>query len=503
MLRTKLEEIRRVLVSIAFAALFLFLPISSLPLISKLFGGTAVAPLSVIPAFLLVFILIIPTFFKQRLFSRQFLPLLFFFIFALMGSALVFLREVPSFRSTPYMRSILEAVITLLMGITFYYLCAHFLTTKEKFNYVLRWMNIGAIVMIAFSVIQFLHMNNDISTYPDWLWKMTTAISSSGRAYPRRISGLAFEPSWLAHQLNILYLPIWLGFSLKSYSVYKVRLFKKVSIENILLLFGLASLFFSYSRIGWLTFVGLMAYLIFKAAKYYLDKIVTHLEEKRSVSYGPWQKRFLKLSGWIVIILITMGLVVLAAFIMSKVNPQRTASLLDFQAMQEKGVLGWARLIQIAERLVYWITGFRVFQLNPLFGVGLGMIGYYFPLNVSYFGYKLPEVVSMLNTDRFIPNAKNLWSRLLGETGIIGTALFVSWLYLQWKSATELEKQGRDHFFETMGLVGKLFIVSFVVEGFSMDTFGLPYYWVAFGLVVAAWRMYKNAQFIEIEKQTV
>ena len=120
MLRTKLEEIRRVLVSIAFAALFLFLPISSLPLISKLFGGTAVAPLSVIPAFLLVFILIIPTFFKQRLFSRQFLPLLFFFIFALMGSALVFLREVPSFRSTPYMRSILEAVITLLMGITFY-----------------------------------------------------------------------------------------------------------------------------------------------------------------------------------------------------------------------------------------------------------------------------------------------------------------------------------------------------------------------------------------------
>ena len=364
-------------------------------------------------------------------------------------------------------------------------------------------MNIGAMMMIAFSAIQFLHMNNDISTYPDWLWKMTTAISSSGRAYPRRISALAFEPSWLAHQLNILYLPIWLGFSLKSYSVYKVRLFKKVSIENILLLFGLASLFFSYSRIGWLTFVGLMAYLIFKAAKYYLDKIVTHLEEKRSVSYGPWQKRFLKLSGWIVIILITMGLVVLAAFIMSKVNPQRTARLLDFNALKERGVLGWATLIQIAERLVYWITGFRVFQLNPLFGVGLGMIGYYFPLNVSYFGYKLPEVVSMLNTDRFIPNAKNLWSRLLGETGIIGTALFVSWLYLQWKSATELEKQGQDRFFKTMGLVGKLFVVSFVIEGFSMDTFGLPYYWVAFGLVVAAWRMFKNTQVIEIEKQTV
>ncbi len=31
-----------------------------------------------------------------------------------------------------------------------------------------------------------------------------------------------------------------------------------------------------------------------------------------------------------------------------------------------------------------------------------------------------------------------------------------------------------------------------------MDTFGLPYYWVAFGLVVAAWRILKNTQLDEI-----
>jgi hypothetical protein len=43
-----------------------------------------------------------------------------------------------------------------------------------------------------------------------------------------------------------------------------------------------------------------------------------------------------------------------------------------------------------------------------------------------------------------------------------------------------------------------LSVIAFIFEGFSMDTFGLPYYWVAFGLVVAAWRILKNTQLDEI-----
>jgi len=26
-----------------------------------------------------------------------------------------------------------------------------------------------------------------------------------------------------------------------------------------------------------------------------------------------------------------------------------------------------------------------------------------------------------------------------------------------------------------------------IIEGFSLDTFGLPYYWIALGLIAASW----------------
>jgi len=43
------------------------------------------------------------------------------------------------------------------------------------------------------------------------------------------------------------------------------------------------------------------------------------------------------------------------------------------------------------------------------------------------------------------------------------------------------------------GFTGKLFILALIMEGFSMDTFGLPYYWIALGIVVAARRISQQA----------
>jgi hypothetical protein len=38
----------------------------------------------------------------------------------------------------------------------------------------------------------------------------------------------------------------------------------------------------------------------------------------------------------------------------------------------------------------------------------------------------------------------------------------------------------------TVGLAGMFVLVGLLTEGFSVDTFGLPYYWVALGLVAGA-----------------
>lgn len=132
MFKDRLKPFHSLLVSIAFGLMFLCLPISSFPYLSRIFGGTAVAPLSVVPAFLLVFILVIPNIIKTQAFSSQFKPLFLFFLVALISTLLMYFRNMPTFRDTHFIKNAMEGFITLLMGITFYYLCAHFLKSEDK-----------------------------------------------------------------------------------------------------------------------------------------------------------------------------------------------------------------------------------------------------------------------------------------------------------------------------------------------------------------------------------
>jgi len=41
-----------------------------------------------------------------------------------------------------------------------------------------------------------------------------------------------------------------------------------------------------------------------------------------------------------------------------------------------------------------------------------------------------------------------------------------------------------------VGLTGQITIIGLIVEGFSLDTFALPYYWMTLGLVVAVFRFF-------------
>ena len=76
--------------------------------------------------------------------------------------------------------------------------------------------------------------------------------------------------------------------------------------------------------------------------------------------------------------------------------------------------------------------------------------------------------------------------RLLSETGIIGFSIFVSWVFLHWRNANQLEKKATSPLLKSMGLVGKLVVLAFIIEGISLDSYALPYYWVAMGLIAAS-----------------
>jgi len=131
-------KFRESLAEISWKLLLLALPITSFPMLSRLFGGTSVAPLSVVPMALLVLILVIPEFLKRRALPRQFQPLYIYFLLAIFSIALAFLRELPSFRAIPVWRNALEGLVTLLFGFGFYLVTIYYL--RDQYRYAAHYV---------------------------------------------------------------------------------------------------------------------------------------------------------------------------------------------------------------------------------------------------------------------------------------------------------------------------------------------------------------------------
>ena len=95
------------------------LPFSSFPLLSRLFGGTSVAPLALVFMAALALEVVVPALLKDKTIPSQVTPLVVFFLLALCTSALAYFRQVPSFRAISLLRNGLEGFLTLLLGIGF------------------------------------------------------------------------------------------------------------------------------------------------------------------------------------------------------------------------------------------------------------------------------------------------------------------------------------------------------------------------------------------------
>jgi O-antigen ligase len=114
-----------------------------------------------------------------------------------------------------------------------------------------------------------------------------------------------------------------------------------------------------------------------------------------------------------------------------------------------------------------------------------------------------PEVLRLVTPDvgrnRLI-TPKNLYFRLLAETGLVGTAFFLAFvtailgcaLYL-WLSSDRDQK-----FWGTAGLLG---LLAFALSAFSYDSFAIPNMWVVFGLITAAAWVYRSQRGVQAQVQ--
>ena len=141
--------------------------------------------------------------------------------------------------------------------------------------------------------------------------------------------------------------------------------------------------------------------------------------------------------------------------------------------------------LEFAERYVYWVGGWNIFNLHPILGVGLGNAGFFFQCALPSYGWVLPEVMDVYLRNAALPNIKSLWVRLLAETGIVGFSSFIAWFYVLFRLSWFI-RLSKNPLFRMIGWSGLFVLIAYIVEGFSTDTFALPYLWVSLGIVSAA-----------------
>jgi len=180
------------------------------------------------------------------------------------------------------------------------------------------------------------------------------------------------------------------------------------------------------------------------------------------------------------------------AVLLSSRFDRRMDGLLHLELQSEPGSqqpmwLSVANQLEYAERVTYWTAAARVFALHPVLGVGLGNSGFYFRQVIPATGYDLLDVLGAVGElPGSFPNPKSLWFRLVAETGVIGFVLFGTWLLVVGACAWELMRRSAG-LAAVIGLAALLSLAALLVEGFSLDTFALPYLWLLPGLATGLW----------------
>src|SRR5512138_2418863 len=237
---------------VLWAAALFTLPITSFRYFPFLGEGTYVRPLSLYPVVVLLLIL----FFQ---FTRgkvaipipgTLIPLVGFVLFVLAATALGVLLDPLPLRGQEYLGRVLRAWVTVVIGLSFFLAAVWMNRTEEDLRFSVKWLLAGFVVDVLWSGVQAMAFYTPLLkkvTVTHWqrLFSMRELVKTN------RVSGMAYEPAWLAGQIGTVYLP-WLFAALLT----RLRVTRFKWLEIILLGFAVLLLLATFSRGGLLTALG-------------------------------------------------------------------------------------------------------------------------------------------------------------------------------------------------------------------------------------------------------
>lgn len=488
------SKIYRISCTILFGLVLVGLPVTSLPLLAQIFGSM-VAPFSVIPLLILIVIWLMPYFLQKGRLPNEILPMLYFALFAVIISAGAFFLDGFYARGRNFFDLSLRAMITLIIGLSFYVTVTAYIQKREIIRQALIFIYIGGAILLLwsnFEVLLMLRFGN-VGNFPQWVLSFKSIIARQipGLEFLSRVTGFAYEPSWFGLIFTLIFFPLWLSAVFQRKSLLKYRLWR-FQLEDLLLVLSIIPYAYSFPRVGLMAFILMLFYLAILGFIKIYQRILAWMMKRR----GQKVQRSLLFKALLAIVLI---LIVLAIIIGAAVAFVQVASEQDYRfqliidqfnagsfrdfSFSEEEIITLARRLAFYERTIFWFGGWHIFADYPM-GVGSGNAGFYMVERINSQGYASFEIRNLIYQAQNLMNTKSLWFRLLSEMGLIGFAIFITWVYLLWRSAGFIQKS-RYPILQIVGLAGKLFVLAYIIEGFSVDSFAIPYQWISASLITA------------------
>lgn len=461
-----LEKISRILWALALAAI----PVTSFrwfPLLGE--SRTLVRPLAMYPLGLLFPLLIVQAWrgTKKITWAGAFIPLGSFVLFVIASSSFGLLTNPIPLYSQDYTGRTIRALVTMLIGLVFFFSAVWMNGTEDDFRFSVKWLLVGLCLNMAWSGLQATAFYTGLlekNTVAQW----QLAFSMRQLDNTRRISGLAFEPAWLAGQLATIYIPILFAAVLTNF-----RLTLNRWLEPALLTLSLLLLLATYSRGGLLVTLAATA--------------ITFLIFGRDILRSMWMWFISGFRSRILDVLIRLGMIaailaVLAgsALFLSQRNIFRNLFTANTDSLSEY-MIG----INAGARGAYSTGAWAAYEKYPVSGAGFGASGLYIYQNLPDWSLTtVPEIARQQSTEnRLYPNPKNMYIRLFAETGLIGFFLFLAFQFhlLGDMLSLSLHKQPWARFASIAGVFSWLGIAFY---NFTQDSFATPNIWLIMGIMV-------------------
>jgi O-antigen ligase len=459
-----LDNIARLL----WAAVMLALPVTSFRYFPFMGAETYVRPLAAYPLALLLIVLFVQFLrdHKRLTWLPAFTPLAAFALAALAATVIGVLFGPLVLRGQAYWGRALRAWATLILGLAFFVSAVWMNRSEDELRFTVKWMLAGFAIDILWSGVQGATFYLNILP-KSFVSRIQLAFSMRELIRTNRISGMAYEPAWLAGEIATIYLP-WLFASLLTrWRVTRFRWF-----ETILIICAGLILLATFSRGGLATVAAtIVLTLLFVGGEYIRSAWSWFVSGFRNAK---------GLIARLVVILVIAAILFGAGLFLSRKNyisrlwNNNATNVQDFLIQNSAGA-----------RAAYIAGALGAYRDHPWTGVGLGADGFYIYQNLpDWIMTFVPEIAQQLSpTSGLYPNAKNLYVRLLAETGLIGFVLFLAFqLFILGDIILALKQ--RSALWRYLGIAALFSWLGIIFYNMTQDSFATPFIWLNLGIFV-------------------